>query len=230
MFGIFLLAFFFAQAQDETTDTLNRIDRQGLKQGYWKSVDADGKLKFEGRFIDDHPAGTFRYYYPDGKLKAISVMRDQGNSARTRLFHENGRLMGEGNYRNKVKDSTWSYYSDLDGSLVSRETYVEGELDGIVYNYFPEGGIAEEIPYKGGLKEGTWKRYFPDGTIKLKASYTGDKLEGMMVVYYESGIPQISGMYRHNLKEGPWMHFSEQGAKLKKETYKYGHLKETEEY
>ena len=52
----------------------------------------------------------------------------------------------------------------------------------------------------------------------------------MMMVYFQSGVPQISGNYKHNLKDGMWMHFNENGEALKKEVYKNGQLKESEEY
>lgn len=135
--------------------------------------------------------------------------------------------MGEGNYLDKKKDSTWNYYSDFDGVLMSTEYYENGQLEGTVINYYPEGSIAEEIPYKNGIKDGVWKQYFTDGKLKLKATYIDDKLEGLMLVYYRNGVPEISGIYENNYKHGLWLYFSERGETLKTEKYLKGHLKET---
>jgi len=63
---------------------------------------------------------------PDGTLKAVSVLSEDGKIARTQSFAGNGRKIAEGNYREEKKDSTWKYYSDLDGILISEETYLSG--------------------------------------------------------------------------------------------------------
>ena len=217
-------------SQDLLDPTINQVDDQGHKQGNWRTVDEAGNLKFEGAFINDIPVGTFTFYYPDGKIRAVSVMFDNGKRSRTKLFHPNGRLMGEGNYLNKVKDSTWNYYSDFDGVRLSSEYYIEGALDGNVVNYYPQGDVAEEIPYKMGLKDGVWKQYFTDGKLKLKATYINDMLEGMMFVYYQNGVPEVSGIYKNNFKDGPWLYFTDKGVAYKKETFLKGSLKKTETF
>jgi len=214
-------------AQELVNKNINKVDAQGRKQGHWKAYDVNGILKFEGEFVDSKPVGTFKYYYADGKVKAVSEMYEQGTRSRTQVFHNNGRLMAKGNYLNKKKDSAWVYYSDYDGVLLSSEFYQGGLLEGIVINYFPQGGVAEEILYKDGLKNGEWKRYFTDGKLKLKAKYIDDKLEGLMLVYHQKGFPEVSGMYKNNFKDGMWMYFNEQGIVTKKERYIKGNLKES---
>ena len=225
-----LICFFSLMLSGFAQELTNHVDEQGRKQGPWKAYDEEGKLKFEGEFVDNTPRGTFTYYYADGKVKAISEMYEKGRRSHTRIFHENGRLMGEGNYLDKVKDSIWNYYSDFDGVHVSTENYIGGKLDGVVINYYPKGGIAEEIPYKMGVKEGEWKQYFTDGTLKLKATYINDLLQGLMLIYYENGIPEVSGIYKNNLKDGNWMYFTDKGVVYKKETYLRGFLKKTEKF
>lgn len=230
---LFLLIALFsgvAGGQELTNTNINKVDSQGRKQGNWKAYDVNGNLKFEGRFVDGLPVGTFTYYYPDGKIRAVSEMIDGGKRSHTKIYHKNTRLMAEGNYLNKQKDSTWKYYSDFDGVLLSTEHYENGVLEGKVINYYPSGEVAEEIPYENGLKEGVWKQYFTDGKLKLKATYVNDLLEGLMLVYYQNGVPEISGMYENNFKHGMWIHFNERGEVIKKETFRNGRLKKTEEF
>lgn len=229
-FSCFFVIFSFGFSQDLTNPDINQIDDRGNKQGQWKAYDENGDLKFEGRFIDNNPVGTFTYYYPDGKVKAISEMYERGRRSRTKVFHNNGRLMGEGNFLDKVKDSTWNYYSDFDGVHLSMEFYRKGKLDSTVLNFYPKGGVAEEIPYTNGIKNGVWKQYYTDGKLKLKATYIEDKLQGLMLVYYQNGLPEVSGMYKNNLKNGLWMYFNDEGAVIKKETYVNGHLRKTETF
>jgi antitoxin component YwqK of YwqJK toxin-antitoxin module len=229
-FSCFFIIIVFGYSQEQGSAEINQTDAHGRKQGAWKSFDEEGNPKYEGSFVDNLPVGTFTYYYPDGKVKAISEMHDKGTRSRTRMFFTNGRLMGEGNYLNRSKDSTWNYYSDFDGVKMSREYYIEGVLDSTVINYYGEGGVAEEIPYSMGLKEGVWKQYFTDGVLKLKATYINDKLEGLMLVYYQNGVPEVSGPYKNNFKDGLWIYFTDRGVVYKKETYLKGRLRQTEKF
>jgi len=228
---LLLLAFIISvlpvSAQELVNTDINKVDSEGRRQGSWKAYDVNGKLKFDGQFVDNKPVGTFTYYYENGKVKAVSEMYDDGKRSRTKVYHGNGRLMGEGNYLDKKKDSTWVYYSDFDGVLLSREYYENGLLEGIVFNYYPKGKVAEEIPYASGLKNGDWKRYFTDGKLKLKATYVDDKLQGLMLVYHQNGFPEVSGMYKNNLKDGMWVYYDDLGIVFKKERYIRGNLKET---
>jgi antitoxin component YwqK of YwqJK toxin-antitoxin module len=42
-----------------------------LKEGKWQAFYADGKLKYEGSFLQGNPDGEHKFYFPDGKLKEI---------------------------------------------------------------------------------------------------------------------------------------------------------------
>ena len=222
---ILMMACMFAAAAGFAQDAgVNQLDANGKKHGPWKGYFEDGSLRYEGQFDHDMPYGEFMYYYQGGKPKAVSYFYDDGKRTRTRIFHENGRLLAEGNYLGQEKDSTWNYYSDFDGVMISTEYYQEGMLDSLLVTYYPDGKAAEEFAYTAGLRDGAWKKYFSDGKLKLKAHYVNDTLEGSMIVYYQNGVPEISGLYRDNLKEGLWMYFNDKGGVIKKETYRKGRL------
>jgi len=60
---LFILTIFFAlvivaNSQSES-DTLNRTDEDGHKQGYWIKIDETGMKIYEGRFEADVPLGEF---------------------------------------------------------------------------------------------------------------------------------------------------------------------------
>jgi antitoxin component YwqK of YwqJK toxin-antitoxin module len=113
-------------------DTINKTDVQGKKQGYWIKKDKEGKKIYEGHFIHDRPIGEFRYYYPDGELKAVSLLSDNGKRSRTTTCFKNGKKMAEGLYVNEIRDSTWKFYSEFDNSLVSEEFYKDGKKEGFL--------------------------------------------------------------------------------------------------
>ena len=208
-------------------------DGQGRKQGYWKKTDDKGKLIYEGLFKDDVPVGKFKYYYPNDSVRAVMFFRNEGKSAYVRLFHMNGKRMGEGRYVGKeIKDSTWTYYDEL-GVLISRENYKAGKKDGVSTVYLPDGTFSEQRNYKDDLQHGPFKEYFTGNRVKAQGNYVNGKLEGRVTYHYPNGSDVATGFYKNGQKNGPWIYKTESGKVREKELYKNGVLaspKETETF
>jgi len=220
---LFHCTFYFAQ----TTDS------KGRKQGYWKKKDDKNKLIYEGEFKDDKPVGQFKYYYPNDSVRAIMYFKDGGRVAYAKLFHLNGKRMGDGKYINKeTRDSTWNYYDEL-GVLISKENYKVGKKNGLCTVYLPDGGVSEERSYKEDVQDGPFKEYFDGKNIKAQGTYVKGLMEGRVSYHYPNGVEVAAGYYKNGLKTGPWIYKTESGKTREKELYKNGKLasqKETDEF
>lgn len=53
--------------------------------------------------------------------------------------------------------------------------------------YYPNGRLETEIPYKDGRRNGIAKEYYPNGKLQWEATFVSDKINGSEKVYYESG-------------------------------------------
>ncbi|MCX6305745.1 MAG: hypothetical protein NT040_12350 [Bacteroidetes bacterium] len=208
-------------------DTVNIKDSRGLRQGYWRKLDSAGRMVYEGRFRDGVPTGSFRYYYPNGKLKTVSSISDKGRRATTVSYFPGGRKMAEGNYLDEKKDSTWQFFSESDGTLVSTESYQAGMISGLSKIFFPEGGLSELVYYKHGIKDGLWEQYFLDGKLKLRGAFREGEKQGAFTVFYNSGRLFISGQYSQGHQDGTWTYYDEKGVVSKKEIYEKGKLLKT---
>ncbi len=228
---LIILIFIFAgysNAQNITiSDTVNKTDTKGKKQGYWKKYLHD-TLKYEGHFIDDKPIGTFIYYYFDGKKSSVLDYSKNGTFAKTTLYFPSGKKMAEGFYLNTKKDSIWLYYGEND-TLLSEEHYKECKRNGIWKTFYKDGALNETRVWLNGSREGPWKLFYSDGTLKMEAKYVNNALEGLLKYYYPSGKTYLSGMYKKGLKDGAWMQFTEEQKGAVKETYKNGLLIKKEE-
>ncbi|NOY50542.1 MAG: toxin-antitoxin system YwqK family antitoxin [Chlorobi bacterium] len=203
--------------------TFNQSDANGMKQGKWTKNYSNGVPRYEGQFKNDHPYGEFKYYYESGALKAITRFSTDGIVAHTRTFHENKQPMAEGKYIRQKKDSIWLFYSDVDGKLISSETYKKGVLDGISKTYYPDNGnVAESTAYKNGLKEGEYRKYFPEGGIMTEGRYVNNELHGDFTLYFPNGKIQIKGKYNNGRQVGNWEYFDEDGNAVSEEEYKNG--------
>jgi len=205
-------------------DTLNMLDDKGLRQGFWCKRDSAGRIMYEGRFKDGLPAGEFRYYYKNGKIKTVSIISDMGKRAKTISYFPNGRKMAEGNYVNEKKDSIWLFFSESKGTLVSEERYSDGFSEGPSKVFYPEGGLSEIHDYKKGVREGLWEQYYLDGKIKLRGTFMAGEKQGLFQTFYTSGKLMISGNYHSGHQDGTWIYYLENGVVSKKEIYDRGSL------
>jgi antitoxin component YwqK of YwqJK toxin-antitoxin module len=205
-------------------DTLNRSDPQGRKTGFWRKTDNTGLKVYEGRFEAGVPAGEFRYFYPDGKVKTVSFFSDGGRRARTVSYFKNGNMMARGNYLDEKKDSTWQFFSETDGSLRSEENYLAGLKEGVSKIFLSGNVLSETFTWKGGVQEGSWTLYYSDGKFKARGAYRNGDKDGHFTFYFATGQTMITGSYLEGHQDGKWTYFSEKGEVVKWETYEKGVL------
>lgn len=183
---------------------VNVVDAQGRKQGVWKKK-YEGKTvyMYEGQFKNDEPVGKFVYRYPNNKIKAIIVHDDNSNRSVCYTYHENGKMMSYGIYRDQKKDSVWTYYGTSE-RLSLKESYKDGVLHGEKIIYYvpqelgvPTTQVAKIITYKNGLLDGPTKSYFDNGVLKETGNFKDDKRHGVFKMYYPTG--EIQFIYRYKM-------------------------------
>ena len=222
----FIMAFLPLLMYAQPVNKTNFTDSLGRKQGYWKKYNKD-TLKYEGQFKNNNPIGEFKYYYYNGKVKALTTYSDSGRIAKTIMFHKDGKKNGEGTYVDKKKSGLWVYYG-VNGRRISMENYDDGIKSGEWRYYYDDGKINRVETYKNNLKEGPFMEYYPDSILKQKGTYSNDKLNGVSQFYGLTGNLILTGKYVNDLKEGEWMFFNDIGAGERKLTYKQSILQKEE--
>ncbi len=206
----------------------NKKDAKGLKQGAWVKIDPAKKNKlYEGSFVDDKPNGLFKYYFPSGKIKAITTYSENGTKARAILFDEAGNKISEGCYLNEKKDSIWNYYNP-DHTLIAQESYVNTKKHGVWRVYYENGKLYEEQIWQNGVKEGSWKQFFKNGNPKTEANYKAGELDGSMKLFFPDGKLELNGTYVNAMREGNWLNYLPGGDIKTIEHYQSGTLLSTE--
>lgn len=191
---------------------LNKTDDQGRKQGPWERTWAEsGQLRYSGSFKDDKPVGSFIYYSTTGKVESRVDHYPGSNAAHGRHFHPNGKLMAEGRYVGKDKDSTWNYY-DVNGTLRSTEHWKTGALDGEMTSFFADGKMIERRHFKGGKANGKAEQFYPDGKLRYDCTYLNGEPEGTETFYYPKGNKEIQGAYVNGSRDGGWTYYNEDGS------------------
>ena len=215
---LLFFAFLFSTSLFAQTDTLNRIDAKGKKQGYWKKCDKE-ILIYEGRFMNDVPVGEFKYYHANGKLKSISLFLNGTHKVQTTLYDENGKKSAEGLFVDQQKDGLWSYYSS-NSYKIKEESYKNGVKEGSWKTYSAQTGILlEEETYSGGVLNGMKRIFYTDGDLNTSIQYINGKMNGVVEAYHPDNILLLRGMYHNDRQIGTWDYYDVDGKMRKSVEY-----------
>lgn len=221
---VLLLSSVMSLAQD-----VNKVDAKGRKQGKWQKTYPESKaFEYVGQFKDDKPVGTFYYYYPSTKTKAIIKHDEKGNRSVAFMYHENTLLLAYGIYRDQKKDSVWTHYGPS-GRLSYKETYKNGKLNGkkTIY-YVPEDPndkserVARIENYKDDVKHGEFIEYFDVGGIKSTGNYDHGRLYGKITTNHPNGKPMIIERYKYGNRHGWCFGYDESGGETGKRFFRFG--------
>jgi len=115
----------------------NRLDRQGDRQGRWRSYfdEANTQLQTRGHYRHGQPVGRWRYYSATGLLERRECYLGRDGRSLLTYYHPNGRVARRGQAR--VADEPdgahfywfgeWQQFTEA-GALDSVKTYNKGQL------------------------------------------------------------------------------------------------------
>ncbi len=201
-------------------------DEIKLKAEVKKSYFPDGKLQYEGAFINNIPVGIHKEYNQQGKLITAKEYTGAGELLGEGLFDEKGLrtgfwklydqyysyFFGEGNYLNGQKDGKWIFYYP-DGKTELEGFYSEGKPDREWLWLYQSGSKKREEVYLNGKREGLYAEYDSASNVILQGEYFDDARVGEWV--YQVGDITEKGAYELDEKTGEWKHFYNETNRLR---------------
>jgi len=143
-----ILTFIFLADLKAQSDTTNRVDKNGKKQGYWvhyfngnnKTCADSTRKKADGFYKDNKKQGKWSEYYCSGKIKGTISFVDDNYSGPFKFYNEKGTLVEEGTMQNK---KFIGYYKRFD-------------QDGLMHDYrfYNKNGKTDSINLKGKERTG----------------------------------------------------------------------------
>ncbi len=189
---------------------INQMDAQGKRHGLWKKMYPGNKqVRYEGTFEHGKEIGTFKFYCEKCKSQP-SVVKEFNTSNsifEVKYYTVKGKLVSEGKMDGKDRIGEWLYYPKKFSTIMTREQYKNGKLDGKKITYYPNGKVTEETNFVNGLKEGENNYYSPEGVLLKKLKYRNDQLVGEAFHYDASGALMIEGFYKEGRKDGIWKYY-----------------------
>lgn len=218
---IFFLAALVAIPSSLAQGEFNQMDEAGKRHGVWKKYYPGTKqLRYEGQFSHGKEVGTFKFYCQDCGTNPSTVKEFNNTDSRAEVsyFTTKGKLVSKGMMEGKNRVGEWLYFHEKSKQPMSKETYVNGELDGVQVTYYPDGKITEEITYVKGMKQGSNNYYSPESVLLKKLIYHDNELHGPAEFYDANGNVTIKGHYKEGKKHGLWQYFKDGKLELE-ETY-----------
>lgn len=200
---------------------MNQVDAKGKKQGEWgKTYPRSIVYQYRGQFKDDKPVGTFTYFYPNKKVKAVVQHDANGIRSVANLYHDNGEIMSIGIYINGKKDSVWMNFGPS-GRLSNTETYKADSLHGKKTIYYVPEEVTDkrrivlgEYNYVNGKMDGAFKEYFDNKTIKQTGAYVNGRRQGEWITYHPGGQKMALDRYKNGVKHGWFIAYDGSGKEI----------------
>ena len=179
-------------------DTINFIDENNLKQGFWKIFGSMKKLPDyepdqvveQGGYKDSRKQGLWSTFFPSGKTKSeIEYVNSRPNGA-YKTYYENGQIEEEGSWKNNRNTNNFKRYYE-NGQVSQEFAFNEsGKRDGKQVYYYENGQVMIEADIEAG-KEKFVKEYYENGEVKAEKSYIDGKLDPATTKVYEPKEPVV---------------------------------------
>lgn len=165
-----------------------------LKSELRKAYYPNGKIKFEGAFLDDKPVGIHKEYDDLGNLKTTKEYSSKSEYLGQGLFDKNGKRTGP-----------WKLYDDINSYYFGKGSYLDGEKDGKWIFYYPNGEIELEGYYSEGKPDRKWVWTYENGNTKREENFIYGKREGEYTEYDSIGNLILTGEYFDDARKGEWL-------------------------
>ncbi|GAB3919140.1 toxin-antitoxin system YwqK family antitoxin [Mucilaginibacter boryungensis] len=74
-----------------------------------------------------------------------------------------------------------------DGTFAKQIPYINGRQDGLMHFWYPDRTLQQERLFVDGKKQGVHKGWWPNGKLKFEYSFNNDEYNGSVKEWYESG-------------------------------------------
>ncbi len=112
--------------EDNVENVINRVGKDGKKEGVWIKYYWSGKLKSKGNYKDGKLEGEVLVYWRNGQLKRKKNFKDGKEEGEMLWYYPNGQLGIKGNWKDGKRDGEWLSYYEENGQLESTTIWDNG--------------------------------------------------------------------------------------------------------
>lgn len=175
--SILILLFVFSyNALQAQKDSLNQVDEEQKKQGYWIYTNADKHLPGyeptqkveEGKYVNNKKEGKWTFYFNNGAIKHVLHYKNNTPEGEAIFYYKNGKIREQGVWKN----NRWV-----------------GEYK----MYYRNGNLKNHFTYNHqGLKDGEQKYFYENGNLMISGTWNKGSETDDIYEYNEDGTPDTS--------------------------------------
>ncbi len=149
-------------------DTINRVDENNRKYGYWiYFFDGDSsRIEKEGKYLNNRKTGVWKTYYPSGVLKSEITYVNNRPNGYARIYYKNGKLSEEGVWKGTKWVGKYNYYYENGNKAYEWSFNENGKRTGKQKYYYESGKLRIEGEWQDGKENGVIKEYYEEGGLK----------------------------------------------------------------
>lgn len=247
--GKLISVFIFKNGILVKKENINRLDRNGKKQGIWREYYTNDRIKKEAFYLNDKLHGYYKEWNIRGQLiknikyfNGVVVKEDAEKRKKLKIknqFYDSGKLKSKGSFRDTLPVGIHRIYNE-EGKVIKSNIYddfgnliskgivdEEGIYHGKFINYYLSGEKKSEGNYLNGKKDGKWIFYYKSGETEQQGYFRKDKIDGEWTWYFKNGNIKRQEHYIDGKEDGLCIEYSENAEILEKGEYVDG-LKEGE--
>ncbi len=202
----------------------------GMKNGVYMEYSVFGDLIEEGFYINDDLDREWYEYYSDGTTENEYYYLDGELHGIQRTFYINGKVEYIQEYDNGleilhiykdtngvVKDRLGEYHGEVSlkdpsNSYVNyTSTFKNGDNNGVMTVYGPNGMILTRGSYENGVRTGPWKWYYTNGKLSEEATYVNGEMDGLNTEYHSNGKLKYTNTFSEGTQQGEFKIYHENG-------------------
>ena len=191
-FLLFLMTLGFSYANNPLSDTINRKDELGKKQGYWVlfgedrpnlGYEGDNKIE-EGPYKDSRKNGLWRKYYKNESLKSEITYVENRPKGAYKTYYETGEVEEEGYWVNRRNTGEFKRYH-RNGNLAQHFNFSDnGKRNGEQFYYHENGQLEVKVKVTEGKEEGLMQRFYANGEVKEEKVFSEGVLDTLTYKKY----------------------------------------------
>lgn len=180
-------------------DTINQVDENNLKQGYWIYVGSmktlpgyapDQKVE-EGPYQDNRKSGLWVKYFPNSKVETEITFTNNRPTGPYKVYYENGQVMEEGFWKNNRNIGTFTRFYE-NGEKHQEFSFNEtGKREGSQKYYHENGQLMIEGDWAAGKEAGELKEYYANGELRSVKYFNEGSMDEAKTQNFEPKQPIV---------------------------------------
>ncbi|MBL4710308.1 MAG: hypothetical protein JKY48_17900 [Flavobacteriales bacterium] len=166
-------------------DTINKIDVNRKRQGYWMIKAKAPKLRGypagnlieEGTYKNSRKFDLWKKYFPSAKLRSEITYKGSRPFGKYTLYYENGNVEEGGNWERTKNTGDFKRYHE-NGEVAQQFTFTPGgKRTGKQTYFYPNGKVRLEGTWSEGLESGEMKEYFDNGDLMAVKFFNNGEMD-----------------------------------------------------